>query len=55
LFGPDQTLNQRVTRALVAIGRVDAAGGRTLVKAMDSPNSTARIHASAGVIELFTR
>lgn len=55
LFGPDQTLNHRVSRALVAIGRVDAAGGRMLVRAMDSPHSTARIHAAAGVINLYTR
>jgi hypothetical protein len=55
LFGPDQTLNHRVARALVEIGRVDAASGRTLVRAMDSPHSTARIHAAAGVINLYTR
>ena len=55
LFGPDHTLNHRVARALVAIGRVDAAGGRVLVQAMDSPHSTARIHAALGVINLYTR
>lgn len=55
LFGPDHTVNHRVARALVAIGRVDAAGGRVLVQAMDSPHSTARIHAAAGVIHLYTR
>ncbi len=55
LFGPDHTLNHRVARALVAIGSVDAAAGRVLVQAMDSPHSTARIHAAAGVINLYSR
>jgi HEAT repeat protein len=55
LFGPDQTLNHRVARALAAIGRVDAAAGRMLIRAMDSPHNTARIHAAGGVINLYTR
>jgi HEAT repeat protein len=55
LFGPDHTLNQRVARALVAIGRVDDVAGRELVRAMDSPHSSVRIHAAAGVIRLYTR
>jgi HEAT repeat protein len=53
LFGPDETLSLRVARALVAIGHDDA--GRILVRAMDSPHSTARIHAAGGVISLYTR
>jgi hypothetical protein len=55
LFGPDPELNHSVARALVAVGRVDAVAGRVLVQAMDSPHGTARIHAAAGVINLYTR
>ena len=55
LFGSDETLNFRVARALVAIGHDEATGGPTLVRAMDSPHSTARIHAAGGVISLYTR
>jgi HEAT repeat protein len=53
LFGPDWTLNSYVARALVAIG--DDAAGRALVRTMDSPYSTARIHAAGGVISLYGR
>ena len=55
LFGSDQTLNLCVARALVAIGEHDAAAGRVLVRAMDNPHNTARIHAAGGVISLYTR
>lgn len=51
LFGPDWTLNSYVSRALVAIG--DDLARRTLVRAMDSPHSTARIHAAGGVISIY--
>src|SRR5262245_45677329 len=53
LFGPDWTLNSYVARALVAIG--DDRAGRALVRTMDSPHSTARIHAAGGVISLYGR
>jgi HEAT repeat protein len=55
LFGPDHTLNHRVARALVAIGRVDAEAGRILVRAMEGPHSTARIHVAGGVINIYSR
>jgi len=53
LFGPDWTLNFSVARALVAIGGDRA--GHALVTTMDSPHSTARIHAAGGVISVYGR
>jgi HEAT repeat protein len=53
LFGPDWTLNSYVARALVAIG--DESARRALVRAMESPDSVARIHAAGGVISLYDR
>ena len=45
---PDSNFAFGVVRALVAIGN-DAAR-RTLIRAMDSPSSTVRIHAAGGVV-----
>jgi HEAT repeat protein len=53
LFGPDWTLNSSVARALVTIG--DEMAQRTLVRTMDSPHSTARIHAAGGVVSVYDR
>ena len=55
LFAADPALNDRVARALSAIARVDAEGGRMLVRAMDNRHSTARIHAAGGVTNVYAR
>jgi len=53
LLGPEQNVNLGVVRALVAIG--DDAARRTLVRALDSAHSAARIHAAGGVISVYAR
>jgi HEAT repeat protein len=53
LFGPDRNLTYRVVHALVAIGGDSAR--ETLVRAMDSPDASARALAAGGVIRLYSR
>jgi HEAT repeat protein len=53
LFGPDRNLNYQVVRALVAIDGNTAR--ETLVRAMDSPDASARALAAGGVIRLYSR
>jgi HEAT repeat protein len=53
LFGPDRNLTYRVVQALVAIGGDTAR--ETLVRAMDSPDPSARALAAGGVIRLYSR
>jgi HEAT repeat protein len=53
LFGPDRNLTYRVVQALVAIGGDSAR--KTLVRAMDSPDGSARALAAGGVIRLYSR
>ena len=53
LFGPDRNLTYRVVQALVAIG--GEAARETLVRAMDSPDASARALAAGGVIRLYSR
>ena len=55
-FGTDPALNFRLARALAAIARDDdEAARRMLVSALEHPHSTARIHASGGLISLSGR